>query len=97
ARNLVSSNPVGASQVTSVVRYHPSEQSQGSYPVLFRATLTDIAFVRLALPVVLEGELYASYCSLRDSNTRTEWEERVKRLREAAIPKTGVRVQARLF
>lgn len=97
ARNLVSANPVGASQVTSVVRYRTSEQTQSAYPVLFRARLTDAAFVRLAMPVALVGHLHEKYRQVAASRTLEQWERRLRALREAAASQAHERVQARLF
>lgn len=96
-RNLVSANPVGASQVTSVVRYQPREATESAYPVLFRAKLTDAAFVRLAMPVVLADDLYEGYLAVCASRTESEWKMRLNELRDAAPSQRPKRVQARLF
>lgn len=87
--NLVSANPVGASQVTSVVRYRRSESHEATYPVLFRAKLFDAAFVRLALPVVLTGEVWDRYCAVCAARTADEWRTRL-RLLKAFIPAPNV-------
>lgn len=97
ARNLVSANPIGASQVTSVVRYRRSEQQQNTYPVLFRATLTDAAFVRLAMPVSLVGDLYERYRAVCASRTKAQWLERLQSLRDEVVHQLPGRVQSRLF
>lgn len=96
-RNLVSANPVGASQVTSVVRYRHAESALGSYPVLFRAALTGPYFVRLALPVVLRGALYKLYRETCNSSDKQEWSSRVHELRAAASQKIRRTVQNALF
>jgi len=83
-RNLVSSNPVGASQVTSIVRYRSSDSRNATYSVVFRAKLTEQAFVRLAVPVALTHDLldlYRKVCAARDSQ---EWRLGIKTLKEAA-------------
>ncbi len=85
-RNLVSSNPVGASQVTSVVRYSYSESSGASYPVLFRAKLTGQAFVRLAMPVLLTGSSLAKYREVCAAQTREEWTAGMMELRGSYAP-----------
>jgi hypothetical protein len=86
ARNLVSSNPVGASQVTSVVRYESGESVRdGSYPILFRATLTGESFVRLVDPVRIEGRLSKLYEALCKSRDAEEWQRGIAALKTAAM------------
>lgn len=97
ARNLVSANPIGASQVTSVVRYRSIEQRQAAYPVLFRALLTETAFVRLATPVALVGSMFESYRAVCASRTRLQWEQRLRTLREESAHYVVQQAQARLF
>src|SRR5690606_33483608 len=60
-RNLVSSNPVGSSQVTAVVRYEERNAEDPVYPVLFRATLCSTGFLRLAMPVEITRDLWSLY------------------------------------
>jgi hypothetical protein len=50
-RNLVSGNPVGASQVTSVVRRVAVSGEAASYPIAIRARLVAPYFIRLRDPV----------------------------------------------
>ena len=51
-RNLLSGNPVGASQVTAVVRTEPSQFGQGRpYEIALSAQLVPPYFVRLLEPV----------------------------------------------
>lgn len=83
-RNLVSSNPVGASQVTSVVRYCAQESRDASYPVLFRAELAGPASVRLAVPVTLQGNLLDLYRALCASSSPREWRAGIQALKAAA-------------
>lgn len=95
--NLVSSNPVGASQVTSVVRYRSSESCEASYPVLFRAKLTGQAFVRLAVPVTLTRELFEIYQDVCISQDPKEWHARVSGLRAAVGVDWPIATQTGLF
>jgi hypothetical protein len=83
--NLVSSNPVGASQVTSVVRHDQSLASKATYPVLFKAKLAEAGFVRLANPVRLEGDLFALYADVCSATSRSEWAHRISDLKAAAL------------
>lgn len=74
AKNLVSSNPLGASQVTAMVRYGAQESPhpRKPYPVLFRARMYQEGFVRLATPVVLMGSLLSDYrllCAVQDAKS----------------------------
>ena len=96
-RNLVTSNPVGASQVTSVVRYDENHSQEGSYPVLFRARLTGEAFVRLAVPVLLTGQLEKLYRCVCASSSHEEWRDRIEALKDATGIKQHEGLQARLF
>lgn len=86
ARNFVSSNPLGASQVTAVVRYQLSggELPEKSYPVTFRAKLHGAGFVRLSSPVVLDEKLAILYRQLCNSATAEEWAEGAAFLRQKA-------------
>lgn len=86
ARNLVSQNPLGASQVTAMVRYRRAESPlpQKPYPILFRARMHGEGFVRLGSPVVLSGSLLSDYralCAVEDVN---RWLGGVLKLRRAA-------------
>lgn len=57
-RNLASGSPIGASQVTSVVRAHDGAWSgDGRYKVAFHADLVYPYFVRLADPVVVPPDV----------------------------------------
>ena len=85
ACNLVSSNPVGASQVTSVVRYRSTDSREATYPVLFRAELTDQAFVHLAVPVALAGDLLVMYREVCAARKPQEWKVGIKALKAAAM------------
>jgi hypothetical protein len=86
ARNFASLNPLGASQVTAVVRYQSScnDFPVKHYPVSFRATLHGLGFVRLASPVVLEGDIAVFYRQVCKSETVEEWTERTEHLRQQA-------------
>lgn len=86
AKNFASLNPLGASQVTAVVRYQSTcdELPEKHYPVSFRAKLHGVGFVRLASPVVLEDDLAVLYHQVCKSETVEEWAERSARLRQRA-------------
>lgn len=86
ARNFASLNPLGASQVTAVVRYQSSREPlpEKSYPVTFRAKLHGAGFVRLASPVVLDGKLAILYRQLCNSVSADEWAEGALQLRQKA-------------
>lgn len=70
-RNLVTSRPVGASQVTAVVHVDRTalEEKSLSYDVAFRARLTPPYFVLLRAPV-----------PLANSGDRASWSEVVNRM-----------------
>lgn len=86
ARNFASLNPLGASQVTAVVRYQSisDELPEKSYPVTFRAELHGAGFVRLVSPVVLDEKLALLYHQLCKSITADEWAEGAAHLRQKA-------------
>lgn len=91
-RNLVSDNPVGASQVTSVVRYYGApDESAKTYRVALRAKLHAEGFIRLANPVILRGELHALYRDICETNSASSWRTGVARLKTLASRQ--VRVQ----
>jgi len=86
ARNLVSNERVGSSQVTAVVKYYPHD-STGSgytYPVLFRATLARQSFIRLVDPVSLEGGLEKLYEAACRAGRRRAVARRIYALKRAA-------------
>lgn len=85
-RNYVSLNPLGASQVTAVVRYQEKllDAPEKLYPVTFRAKLHGSGFVRLASPVVLKDELASYYRDLCMVQTAKEWSEGTLYIRKTA-------------
>jgi hypothetical protein len=95
--NLVSSNPVGASQVTSVVRYRSTDSRDATYPVLFRAELTGQAFVRLAVPVALTNDLLDMYRAVCASRKPQEWKSGIAALKAAARSHWPSATQPALF
>lgn len=95
-RNLVSSNPVGASQVTSIVSYIKAQSRAPSYPVLFRARLVESAFVRLVCPIALSGRLYQRYLEVCSSRDAEEWRSGLAALKMSA-PRGLLEMQAPLF
>lgn len=99
-RNYVSLNPLGASQVTAVVRYQEKllDTPEKLYPVTFRAKLHGSGFVRLASPVVLRDELASFYRDLCKVQTAEEWSEGSLYIRKvAAEQEAKFAGQCRLF
>lgn len=85
-RNLVSMNPVGASQVTSVVRYSGSRASTGNaYRIAFKARLYAEGFVKLIDPIPLDAELKALYEKVCAARTKDAWFAGVRSLKSAAL------------
>lgn len=85
-RNLATRNPVGASQVTSIVRYEKGwVASERPYRIAFKAKLYAEGFVRLAEPVVMDCELTALYEAICQVRTVEDWCVGVRRLRKAAL------------
>lgn len=101
ARNVMSNGQVGASQVTAVVKYRTTgdEKPNRSYRVLFRATLTHQAFVRLLDPVPIEGALVTLYEAACAATGPAEWRTRILALKEAAasLPGPDLPMQTSLF
>ena len=84
-RNLVSANPVGSSQVTSVVRYHGARMPNDSaYRVAFRAKLHAEGFVKLAEPVLMNKELIDIYETVCRAETDEAWRSGVRLLKKVA-------------
>lgn len=75
ARNLASSNRIGASQVTSMVRYGSGADAlnDAPYKVAFQAALHQQGFLRLVNPVCLEGTIAKLYRKACAAATATEW------------------------
>ena len=92
-RNYVSLNPLGASQVTAVVRYQEKllDTPEKLYPITFRAKLHGSGFVRLASPIVLSDKLAESYRNLCKVGTTEEWFEE-----SLYIRKTAAELEAKL-
>jgi hypothetical protein len=85
-RNLVSMNPVGSSQVTSVVRYSgPRANAESAYRVAFKARLYAEGFVKLVEPVPLGAELKALYEKVCAARTKDAWCAGVRKLKGAAL------------
>lgn len=86
ARNLVSRNPLGASQVTAMVRYDISSGNilEKPYPVSFRARMHREGFVRLGTAVPLNGSLLSAFRELCQASSAEEWLEGVKDLKRKA-------------
>ncbi len=88
-KNLASLNPVGASQVTSVVRYEGGAVRGKPYRVLFKAKLHADGFVRLVDPVVMNRELILLYEAVCKSRYPEEWRSTVRKLKEAGTRQRG--------
>jgi hypothetical protein len=75
ARNLASSNRLGPSQVTSMVRYESDIDTinDAPYKVAFRAALHQQGFLKLVNPVYLEGDLAKRYRQACAATTANEW------------------------
>ncbi|WP_347990127.1 hypothetical protein [Methylomonas sp. AM2-LC] len=86
ARNFASSNPLGASQVTALVRYDNfrADAVEQPYSVKFRADLSGAGFIRLASPITITGELKLLYAELCDVSTVEQWIAGIKLLRQRA-------------
>ncbi len=95
ARNLVSHNPLGASQVTAMVRYDISSGNilEKPYPISFRARMHREGFVRLGTPVLLNGSLLSAYRELCQASCAEEWLEGVKDIKRQA--KSSVSLSSR--
>lgn len=98
-RNLASMNPVGASQVTSVVRYQgDTTPAERAYRVAFKAKLYAQGFVRLVEPIPMTGELMALYEQTCRTGNEEAWRSGARRLRNAALVlKCGHDQQEMLF
>lgn len=99
--NFRSQNPVGASQVTAVVRYNKKKYKEPlkPYNVAFRARMHKEGFVRLARPILITNSLMDEYYELCFSKNVREWKERVGKLKKAAkeLMLNKKRCQAELF
>lgn len=89
-QNLVSGNPIGASQVTSIVQHRGGATSHQAkpYQVAFRAKLHGEGFVRLASPVPLDDAMLALYKQVCRSVSVNEWRKGVQELRAIALSVT---------
>jgi hypothetical protein len=95
ARNLASSNRIGPSQVTSMVRYgsEADDSDDSPYKVAFRAALHKKGFLKLVNPICLEGDLAKQYRQACVATTATEWLTLATEVRsiahELAMPAMG--------
>jgi hypothetical protein len=99
ARNLASLNPIGASQVTSIVRYDCStqEELEKPYPIAFRAKLHAQGFVKLACPVVMNECMMALYRAACAASTPTDWADAANTIHALARSSGGLSVYNDLF
>lgn len=86
ARNLVSLNPLGASQVTAMVRYEQTDNNypEKPYPISFRARMHREGFVRLGTPAVLTESLLSAYKALCQVCDAEDWLAGVVDLKQQA-------------
>ena len=99
-RNYVSLNPLGASQVTAVVKYQEKllDTPEKLYPITFRAKLHGSGFVRLASPIILKDKLADFYRELCKVQTAEEWSDGSLYIRNvAAEQEANSAGQCRLF
>jgi hypothetical protein len=95
ARNLASSNRIGPSQVTSMVRYgsEADTSNDAPYKVTFRAALHNQGFLKLVNPVFLEGDLAKRYRQACAATTAAAWLSLATEVRcmahELAMPAVG--------
>jgi hypothetical protein len=89
-RNLVSMNPVGASQVTSIVRYQTLDIEEKPYRVSFKAKFHGEGFVKLIEPVLMDEVLTMMYQDACASDSPSEWNEAVSKLKRYVLQKQGL-------
>lgn len=83
--NFTTGNPVGASQVTSLVKI--AEQPQTTMPdynVKFRAKFYADGFVKLAHPVVMTTDMMLMYSRLNTAESTGTWLQLAKLIRKQA-------------
>lgn len=86
ARNFSSTNVIGSSQVTSVVRYEEKFRigEEKPYGVAFSAKLISNGFVKLVNPVVLKGDLEKEYKNACKASSSKEWMKHLRSLKKIA-------------
>lgn len=87
-RNLISMNPVGASQVTSVVRYMGRTTNDNPYRIAFSAKLYAEGFVKLVEPVPITDQLARDFFKLCTTNSVEAWRTSIRLLKESAMDLT---------
>jgi hypothetical protein len=82
-RNFGTGKVLGASQVSAVVAYDPSESnSHGkTYPVSFTAQLASPYFIRLAEPTMLHADIIKEVEAICRSDNIVNWGNFIRRLR----------------
>lgn len=93
--NFMSGNPIGASQVTAVVRSTAAQAPRKPYPVQFRAKLAGPGFVRLACPTLLSADLMRLYLVATSATSSEEWRKRIEELRHAVEQRSAMTVEQR--
>ena len=85
-RNLASGNPVGSSQVTSIVRYDSSiGPGPRRYPIAFRAKLHGEGFLRLVSPVALTEDLCRLLEEAHRETTVDGWMRGIREVKRRAL------------
>lgn len=83
-RNLATNKPLGASQVTSVVRFSEVKsqfKDSKGYSVSFATELCSPYCIKLAEPIYLESSESFEICSASTSGDISKWSKLVKKLR----------------
>jgi hypothetical protein len=86
ARNLASLNPIGASQVTSVVRYENklNGKPEKPYRIAFQAKLHGKGFVKLAHPIAMDAQIMSLYRQVCNSASPADWYDGASEIRSTA-------------
>lgn len=88
--NFTTGNPVGASQVTSLVKVTEQTGATNSdYNVKFRAKFYADGFVKLARPMVMCVEMLKMYSRLNKADNTEVWMQLAQKIRERATEGIG--------
>lgn len=85
--NFATNKPLGASQVTAIVRNNTERQAVGGkvYPVSFFAELVQPYFVRLSSPRVLSSTEKTLLARTTESSAERTWRDVVTSIRQAGV------------
>ncbi|MFT4503200.1 hypothetical protein [Caballeronia sp. 15711] len=98
--NFATNKPLGASQVTAIVRKDREQQAAGGkvYPVSFFAELVQPYFVRLSAPRVLSNTEKALLARTTESGAERTWRDVVSSIRQTGTkPRLRKAVNLELF